>query len=59
MTSDRVCPTCKKLVVPASGVYRLGGTDFHAPCYERRRFTRADRHRRDERAPRREEREPR
>jgi len=55
MTSDRVCPTCKKLVVPASGVYRLGGTDFHAPCYERRRFTRADRHRRDER----EEREPR
>ena len=36
MTSDRLCPVCDKPVMPEKGIYRVGDTDYHRECYEKR-----------------------
>jgi hypothetical protein len=36
MTSERICPVCDKPVVVEEGIYRVGDTDYHRACYEKR-----------------------
>jgi hypothetical protein len=39
MTSERICPVCDAPVVPEEGIYRVGDTDYHRNCYEKRQAT--------------------
>jgi hypothetical protein len=36
MTSERTCPVCDKPVLPEKGIYRVGDTEYHRDCYEKR-----------------------
>ena len=39
MMNERVCPVCDKPVVSEKGIYRVGDTDYHRECYEKRQAT--------------------